>query len=217
MWMACVFQTSTSIHLHEFLPANVDKAWSGHHLNITLPLWQGFTDKKMQSTLEDAIGGRASFQLLLFSPDLSIRRWAESTRQSFNDIRNSLDPIIRKYYEDLHRNKRLLARKAWEKKKLWNLKKYLSGAKAAVQVTHGGEHTENICGSFRFTVSSRLGLGLKKGGWSIYAIPSKRQPTREGLRGNSTANWSSKPAWGFNQRLWPPWALSCLAFNKGSS
>ncbi|KAE8138501.1 hypothetical protein BDV38DRAFT_282164 [Aspergillus pseudotamarii] len=60
MWMALVFQTLTSLHLNEYLPESVNSLWSGHHLNVALPLWQGFTEENQ--AVSEAVGGRISFQ-----------------------------------------------------------------------------------------------------------------------------------------------------------
>lgn len=34
MWLCCIFQTLTSLHLDQYLPEDVDKSWAGHHLNV---------------------------------------------------------------------------------------------------------------------------------------------------------------------------------------
>lgn len=163
MWMSLVFQTLTSLSLDEYLPKDVNTFWSGNHLNVALPLWQGFTGNETQDAMKDATGGRASFQQYLMSDDPTIRQWAENARDSFNDIRNSPDPVLRGYYQDLQLKRRLKAQKTWESKKLGNLEQYLSEAEATVQVSHNDELTEIICGVFRFTISRSLQLNLGKG------------------------------------------------------
>ncbi|KAL4788001.1 hypothetical protein BJX76DRAFT_353554 [Aspergillus varians] len=138
MWMSLIFQTLTSHRLDEYLPKSVKRLWSGKNLNVALPLWQGFTGNKEQRAMEDACGGRLSFQQYLLSDDLAIRQWAEHARDSFNDIRNSPDPILRKYYQDLHLQRRLKAQKTWENKQLQNLRELLSTAMTTkVRKSHG--------------------------------------------------------------------------------
>ncbi|PYH92767.1 hypothetical protein BO71DRAFT_400268 [Aspergillus ellipticus CBS 707.79] len=60
MWMALIFQTLTSLRLKEFLPKDAKILWSGNHLNVALPLWQGFTGNEEQIAAQDAYGGRVS-------------------------------------------------------------------------------------------------------------------------------------------------------------
>lgn len=156
MWMCLKFPTLTSLHLGSWLPKSTNAIWSGNHLNVALPLWQGFTDTQENKDITDAIGGRSTFQQYLTSEDSVIRAWAEQTRDAFNDIRNSPDPEIRNYWWDLHKERILKAQDTWGKKKASMAKQYLEGAKALVTL-HSGNHknhqTEGRAGSFRFTVS----------------------------------------------------------------
>lgn len=166
MWMCLVFQTLTSLHLGSWLPKDTNAMWSGNHLNVALPLWQGFTDTQENKAITDAIGGRSTFQQYLKSEDLVIRAWAEQTRDAFNDIRNSPDPGIRNYRWDLHKERILKAQDTWGKKKASMARQYLEGAKALVTLhsgNHGNHQTEVRAGSFRFTVSQTLGLDLRNG------------------------------------------------------
>ncbi|KAJ5834165.1 hypothetical protein N7447_000191 [Penicillium robsamsonii] len=135
--------------------------WSGNHLNVALPLWQGFTDTQENKAIADAIGGRSTFQQYLASEDSVIRAWAEQTRDAFNDIRNSPDPGIRSYWWNLHKERILTAQDTWGKKKASMAKQHLGGAKALVTLhsgNHGDHQTEVRAGSFRFTVSKAFGL-----------------------------------------------------------
>lgn len=84
MWMACVFQTMTEKHLAEYLPDSVNKAWTGWHLNVVPPIWQGFTWDL--TAWKEAIGGTAAFEDILNSPDPAIRGWAWDLRHAFNDL-----------------------------------------------------------------------------------------------------------------------------------
>jgi hypothetical protein len=166
MWMCLVFQTLTSIHLSSWLPEQANAMWSGNHLNVALPLWQGFTNTQENQAIADAIGGRVTFQQYLASEDPVIRKWAEHARDAFNDIRNSPDPGIRKYWWDLHKERIFKAQETWGAKKAEMAKQHLEGAKVSVILypgNHGDHQTEVRAGSFRFTVSQTLGLHLRHG------------------------------------------------------
>lgn len=181
MWMCLVFQTLTSLHLGSWLPKNTNAMWSGNHLNVALPLWQGFTDTQENKAIADAIGGRSTFQQYLASEDLVIRAWAEQTRDAFNDIRNSPDPGIRNYWWDIHKDRILKAQDTWGKKKASMAQEHLEGAKALVALhsgNHGNHQTEVRAGSFRFTVSQTLGLDLRNGNEVIlqYHLTSTPHP-----------------------------------------
>ncbi|KAE8313701.1 hypothetical protein BDV41DRAFT_564118 [Aspergillus transmontanensis] len=128
MWMALVFQTLTSLHLDEYLPDSVNRLWLGHHLNVALPLWQGFTDEDQAQHL--------------FSEDPTIRQWAESARDAFNDIRNSPDALLRQYYQNLLSKRQAQGQQTWQKKKSMNIMRYLEPTKTTVKVSHEGEMCE---------------------------------------------------------------------------
>ena len=44
MFMARVLQTLRSVDLPNFLANDAPKPWAGMHLNVALPLFQGFTE-----------------------------------------------------------------------------------------------------------------------------------------------------------------------------
>lgn len=156
MWMCLIFQTLRPLHLEQFLPEDVQPLWSGNHLNVALPLWQGFTDK--MKNLQEAIGNRHDFQQYLQSEDQFVRAWAESTRDAFNDLRNSPNPVLRDYYRG-HLLRRLeKAQKTWAAKKAERSKSHLSGFKEKVRMS--GDHIEVTSGNFKFTISRKLGLDL---------------------------------------------------------
>ncbi|KAJ5759630.1 hypothetical protein N7520_006786 [Penicillium odoratum] len=94
---------------------------------------EGFTVVEEYSVMENATGGRVCFQQYLQSEDRSIRQWAENARDSFNDIRNSPDPLLRKYYDDLRQARLVSSSKTWQGKKVDRLKQYLSGTNKKVQ------------------------------------------------------------------------------------
>lgn len=166
MWMCLIFQTLTSLHLSHWLPGNASSMWSGNHLNVALPLWQGFTDTQGNQAIMEAIGGRLTFQQYLASQDLTIRKWAEHARDAFNDIRNSPDPAIRKYWWDLHKERISKSQQTQSIKKSKAAKEYLEGVKVAVRVypgKHGDHQTEARAGDFRFTISHQFELNLEDG------------------------------------------------------
>ncbi|CAI7632618.1 unnamed protein product [Penicillium bialowiezense] len=158
MWMSLIFQTLRGVHLDEFLPEG-ENLWSGSHLNVALPLWQGLT------TIPniDAIGGRFGFQEYLFDENPLIRQWARDLRDALNDIRNSPDIELRQYYHDLHRVRLQHAQETWEKKKHDTLQEYLAGKHATVNENRD-RHSSAICiGSYHFTISRKLGLKFRDG------------------------------------------------------
>jgi hypothetical protein len=159
MWMSLVFQTLRGFHLDEFLPPGSNKLWAGNHLNVSIPLWQSFTAIPNAETK----GGSLAFKEYLCHKDPAVRHWAEDARDAFNDLRNSPDPLLRRYYLDLNQGARRTARAAWEKKKYDELREYLSGKVVIVTESHDGELREVSAGSFRFTISRKLGLNVHGG------------------------------------------------------
>ncbi|KAJ5825921.1 hypothetical protein N7474_003059 [Penicillium riverlandense] len=163
MWLCLVFQTLPELQMGQWLPEDVKTLWSGHHLNVALPLWQGFTNTTENQAIREATGGRIAFQQYLLSEDSLVREWAEHARDAFNDVRNSPNPIIRKYWWELYQQRRLKSQETWGTKKADRAKELLAGAKATVKVSHHGEMTEVMGGMFRFTVARSLGLHLRHG------------------------------------------------------
>jgi hypothetical protein len=163
MWMACVFQTMTAKHLEEYLPESVNKAWSGRHLNVAPPIWQGFTGDL--AAWKEAIGGTETFEDFLDSPDSAIRGWAWDLRHAFNDLRNSPDPTHRAYYFDVMLRNRKLAEEVCEKRKIENLQRILS--EGMTRTIFGGDDTQKAhlisCSGFAFTISRQLRLGVRVG------------------------------------------------------
>jgi hypothetical protein len=157
--MSLVFQTLRGVHLEEFLPEGIVNLWAGSHLNVALPLWQGFTAVPNA----DAMGGRLAFQEFLFHENPLVRQWAENHRDAFNDIRNSPDPELRQYYRDLHQIRQQQTQQTWEEKKSDKLQAYLSGKKATVGESHDGELSTIRIGSYQFTISRKLGLKVNDG------------------------------------------------------
>ena len=124
MWRACLFQTLTPKHLDKYLPPTAGKLWSGRHLNVVPPIWQGLTGDTRVSA--EAAGGRQTFSGFILSPDPEIREWARSMRDTFNELRSSPDPLLREYYYlHMFRNRKL-AEEAIVERKLNNVQKSLS-------------------------------------------------------------------------------------------
>jgi hypothetical protein len=94
MFMSCVLQTLRSTDLQFFLPDETPKPWSGLHLNVVLPLFQGFTDGDSTGPVT-----RQNFADALHSPNDEVRKWAKLCRDSFNDLRDSPDPRLRDYWQ----------------------------------------------------------------------------------------------------------------------
>lgn len=160
MWMSLVFQTLRTFHLDEFLPNGVESLWSGTHLNVALPLWQGFKD---QATRE-AILDRHDFKQFLHSPDPHIRAWAEDTRDAYNDLRNSPDPRLREYYKSNYLKALEKARDVIDLYKAENAKAHLEGVLTKVNVSENHYQFAHVwCGNYKFTISAKLGLGLSDG------------------------------------------------------
>lgn len=181
MWMCLVFQTLTSLHLDSWLSDQATAMWSGNHLNVALPLWQGFTNTQENRAIADAIGGRVTFQQYLASQDPVIRTWAQHARGAFNDIRNSPDPGIRNYWWELHKERVVKAQESWGAKKAEMAKQHLKGAKVSVLLypgNHGDHQIQVSSGSFSFTISRSLGLHLRHGDEVIlqYHLTSTSHP-----------------------------------------
>ncbi|KAJ5658378.1 uncharacterized protein N7484_002027 [Penicillium longicatenatum] len=178
MWMCLVFQTLTSFHLDQFLPKDVKSLWAGHHLNVALPLWQGFTDTEGNKNIKEATGGRVNFQHHLKSEDPFVRAWAENARDAFNDIRNSPNPALRKYYRDILEKRLAKARRTWAAKKAKRALQALSGTREKITVSHGGGHVEVK------SVSKRLGLDLRHNDTVIiqYHLTATQHPKPYAIR-----------------------------------
>ena len=159
MWMSLIFQTLRGVHLEEFLPGDIENLWAGSLLNVALPLWQGFTAVPNA----EAMGGRLPFREYLFDDNPVVRQWAQNLRDAFNDTRNSPDPELRQYYQDLRQRRQQHAQETWEKENSDELKAYLSGKKVTVKESHNGELSTVSIGSYQFTISRTLGLKVNDG------------------------------------------------------
>ncbi|OKL64009.1 hypothetical protein UA08_00354 [Talaromyces atroroseus] len=96
MFACCIFQTLRPNDLEKYLPTNVPKPWADQHLNLALPLWQGFSDQAMDETVVTR-----SFTECLFSTDPLVRQWAEHLRDVFHSLSSSPDPKKREYWRQL--------------------------------------------------------------------------------------------------------------------
>ncbi|PLB50512.1 hypothetical protein P170DRAFT_463696 [Aspergillus steynii IBT 23096] len=151
MWMCCLFQTLSTVHLEKYLPTPGPKPWAGHHLNVALPLFQSFTDSPDQ----DAVS-RQTFTELLRSTDPEIRQWAESLRDAYNQLRNSPDPNLRDYWNQQMRYSMDQDAIAQQAKSISHIQQYLSGK--SCQVKFG-----LTCGQFTFAIPQGLELEFKQG------------------------------------------------------
>ncbi len=89
MFLACVFQTLRRHHLERYLPTGTSMPWAGSHLNLALPLWQGF------STQSGDVVTRQTFAEAIHSSDPTLRKWAASWRNAYNShIHPTLDSAI---------------------------------------------------------------------------------------------------------------------------
>lgn len=86
MFIACTLQTLRGADLILFLPGDIPRPCASLHLNVALPIFQGFTDKEGEPLTHQTIVDA------LRSPNSDIRQWAKSRRDSFKDLRNSPDP-----------------------------------------------------------------------------------------------------------------------------
>ncbi|KAJ5287884.1 hypothetical protein N7478_003570 [Penicillium angulare] len=96
MWIACLFQTLSARNLDRYLCPSISRSSAGRHLNVVPPIWQRFQDENMPEIKE--VFDRQSFKALLHSEDPDIRSWAQKARDSYNDLRDSLDPELRNYW-----------------------------------------------------------------------------------------------------------------------
>ncbi|KAJ5810503.1 uncharacterized protein N7503_002721 [Penicillium pulvis] len=154
MWMACLFQTLTARDLDKYLSPSISRSSAGRHLNVVPPIWQRFQDETVPERKE--VFDRPSFQALLRSEDAAVRSWAQKARDSYNDIRNSPDPELRKYWLD--NNKRQL-QQAWssnQQSTIARTKEYLKGKKTTVKCAPGRSRGFVTCGKFIISVPSSL-------------------------------------------------------------
>lgn len=85
--------------------------------------------------------------------------WAECAKDTFDDIKNSANAILRQYYQNLLFKRRVPGQQARQKKgQSMNIIRYFEPTNTTVKASHEGEIHEIVCGSFRFTISQLLGL-----------------------------------------------------------
>lgn len=100
MLLSCVFQTLRSKDLQKYLPKGYPMPWAGYHLNVALPLWQGFSDEvNTQEVLT-----KDAFQDALLSANPLVRKWAEDLRDGFHDLASSPEPMLRDYWRKVIMN-----------------------------------------------------------------------------------------------------------------
>lgn len=91
MFMSCVLQTLRHHNLERYLPKGAFIPSAGLHLNIALPLCQGF------STQSGEVVTRQIFMDAIHSSD-AVREWAASWRNSHNSLGYSSNPLLRGYW-----------------------------------------------------------------------------------------------------------------------
>jgi hypothetical protein len=159
MWMACLFRTLTAKDLNTYLPPSVDQssAGAGRHLNIVPPIWQRFYDEDLPARKD--IFDRAGFEELLRSADPAVRLWARHATASYNDLRNSPDPQLRRHW--FENNQRQL-QQAWitnEKRAIDDIRVYqIEGKEVTVCCARGRDRGYILCGKFNFPLPQSLGI-----------------------------------------------------------
>lgn len=157
MWMACLFRTLTAKDLDTYLPSYVDRSTAGRHLNVVPPMWQRFHDEDSPARKE--MFDRAAFEELLRSTDPAIRLWARHATASYNDLRNSSDPRLRRYWFE---NNRRQLKRAWvvnEKRAIDDMKAYqIEGKEVTVCCSPGRARGYILCGKFNFSLPQSLGI-----------------------------------------------------------
>jgi hypothetical protein len=157
MWMACLFRTLTAKDLNTYLPPSVDRPSAGRHLNVVPPIWQSFHDEDQPARKE--IVNRAGFEELLRSADPAVQLWARHATASYNDLRNSPDPRLRRYW---FANNRGQLQRAWianEKRAIDDMKVYQTeGKEVTVCCARGRDRGYILCGKFNFPLPQSLGI-----------------------------------------------------------
>lgn len=164
MWMCCVFQTLSAVHLEKHLPAPDEKPWAGHHLNVALPLFQSFSDFP-----GDDVVSRPTFEKFLRSTNPEIRQWAESLRDAYNQLRNSPDINFRVYWNQQMRYSMDQAASAQQAKSIAHMQSYLAGKSCKVKFgrkwLNGNWNisTAVTCGQFTFAIPQSFALEFEQG------------------------------------------------------
>lgn len=156
MWMACLFRTLTAKDLDTYLPPSVDRSSAGRHLNVVPPVWQRFHDEDPQTRKE--IFDRAAFEELLRSADPAVRLWARHAIASYNDLQNSSDPRLRRYWFENNRRQLQRAWTANEQRAIEHMKVYqIEGKEVTVCCSRGRDRGNFSCGKFNFPLPQSLG------------------------------------------------------------
>ncbi|KAL2857842.1 hypothetical protein BJY01DRAFT_116083 [Aspergillus pseudoustus] len=100
MWLCWAFQSLSPTALGDFLSAGTPITWAGLQLNVAPPLWQRLPHETVHFTHKAL--NRQAFMDFLFSEDPTLRQRAEILRNSYQDLRNSPEGFIRKYYFEQH-------------------------------------------------------------------------------------------------------------------
>ena len=167
MWLCLIFQTLPRFQFDQYTPANIEKGWASHHLNIALPLWQSYREVEDPDIWDERAKdiGKESFKQFLFSPDPEIRLWAEGLREAFHSLRDSGESRIREYYNIQIRKWRETGRiaksaKTNERWQNW----YAEGTKVVVNAHDKTGNTYHFSvGGTTFMIAASLGLRFDEG------------------------------------------------------
>ena len=102
----------------------------------------------------EANGGSFYFQQFFMSKDPSIRKCAENARNSFNDIRNSPNPLLHLYYQNILVTRLARVRETREDKKTKRALETLQAFERRVLMSgEEDKHVSITSRIFSFTIS----------------------------------------------------------------
>ncbi|KAF4765032.1 hypothetical protein HAV15_003623 [Penicillium sp. str.  len=150
-------RTLTAKDLDTYLPPSADRSSADRHLNVVPPIWQRFHDENLPARKE--VFDRAGFEALIRSDDPAVRSWARQATASYNDLRNSPDPRLRRYW--FENNQRQL-QQAWdinEKRAIDRMKVYqVEGKERTIRCAPGRDRGYFTCGKFNIPLPQSLSM-----------------------------------------------------------
>ncbi|KAJ5506144.1 hypothetical protein N7453_005101 [Penicillium expansum] len=157
MWMACLFRTLTAKDLDTYLPPSADRSSAGRHLNVVTPIWQRFYDENLPARKE--VFDRAGFEALIRSDDPAVRSWARQATASYDGIRNSPDPRLRRYWFENNQRQLQQAWDANEKRAIDRMKVYqVEGKERTIRCAPGRNRGYITCGKFNIPLPQSLSM-----------------------------------------------------------
>lgn len=214
MWLCCIFRALTPHHLDQYLPGNVSKPWAGCHLNVALPLWQSFSkpvDKAAKA------GGRDVFSDFLRASDPNVRKWAQNLRDAFNELRDSPDSKLRRYYAEHKRRALESATDAQQLAAREKLNEFLPDKKTPIRVLQKknlfgalSQLYEIHCGKFLFIISQKMDPNSRTRIQFFFSFISLRPSIRKNMP-SCEQNRPSQSTGSLDYRTWHPRRFSCLA------